>query len=552
MTGANGDERLCSLYLQEIQKMFATSLNVLALAAIAGSAPELKVDPLMVAAAGEVWNVIAKPDNPVWPGWNAADTPILIYLPNVQEVLINHPQRPADFAAYSGPVASPAGPIFVRDGKTLIDFDGQNTSREVFNVQTLVIADTLSSRKQEVEYWLTDSRPVEDRIKELTYDRLRPNPYDILALVAHEAFHVYQNRKAPNKGGNEMALAKYPVLSVTNNVGWALEGEALAAALRAESKPEIRKAAIRWLAVRKDRRADMPAEAVQYEDGTEFNEGLAKYVEYKLFQVLEGRKAGNAMFHAQGFRGFDDLSAERGRLVDTMLSNMRGEVNVNNDPYGAAPVRMRMYFSGMAIAAILDKVSPGWHAKILEAGTTLAGLAEAALAPNATELAEALSQAKSATGYPELVQRKERLAEEGRGFVARMVAEVEKSPHGLLVVDYSALGNPRVSLAFTPFGILAIDDARTLYRMIPLSARIAGVRIEQTESRPAIEDKGKKQLIFPLTADPNAAITSLGAGLGAAEPRVWDPFEFPGVKIGGLHGTVRKDGSRVIVEIKPR
>ena len=41
--------------------------------------------------------------------------------------------------------------------------------------------------------------------------------------------------------------------------------------------------------------------AIEYENGTEFNEGLAKYVEYRLFQVLENRPRGTrAAGHGQG------------------------------------------------------------------------------------------------------------------------------------------------------------------------------------------------------------------------------------------------------------
>ncbi len=531
--------------------MITLYLTALA-ASILGAGADLKVDPLLIVATGEVWNVIAKADNPVWPGWNAADTPILIYLPNVQDVLINHPKRPADFTAYDGPVKSQAGAVFVRDGKTIIDFDGQNTSRDVFGVQTLVVADTLSNRKQDVSYLLSDTRPPDEKTRDLTYDQLRTNPYGQLAVVAHEAFHVFQHRKAPNKGGNELALAKYPTLSVGNNVGWAMESEALAATLRSKTNEEARAAAVRWLAVRKDRRKDLPPEAIEYEDGTEFNEGLAKYVEYRLFQVLQERTADPQLYLAHGFRGFAGLSQERERLINQVIAHLRGEVNVNNDPYGAAPVRMRMYYSGMAIAATLDRLAKGWHDRILQPSTTLSGLADDAIHATPDELAAALAQAKSAPGHGELVRVKEQLAQEGRGFVTRILDEIEKNPHGVLVVDYSALGNPGVNLSFTPFGILAVDESRTIYRMVPLGARIGSARISQTESRPALEDKKSKQLIFPLTGDPGSAVASIGTAIGATDTRTWEAIDLPGVKLEGLRGTIRQDGRRLIVELKPR
>ncbi len=67
------------------------------------SAMVLRVDPLLIAEAGEVWKIIASPMNPTWPGWNASGTPLLFYLPGEQDVLINHPHPPQGFLPYDGP-----------------------------------------------------------------------------------------------------------------------------------------------------------------------------------------------------------------------------------------------------------------------------------------------------------------------------------------------------------------------------------------------------------------------------------------------------------------
>jgi hypothetical protein len=75
-----------------------------------------------------------------------------------------------------------------------------------------------------------------------------------------------------------MLLLYYPVLSVENNVGLALEGRALVAALRAEIESAFREEVLQWLVIRQERRAKVPAEAIEYENGVEFGEGLAKYM----------------------------------------------------------------------------------------------------------------------------------------------------------------------------------------------------------------------------------------------------------------------------------
>ena len=35
----------------------------------------LEVDPLLIEQAAEVWTILGRDDNPVWPGWDATTTP---------------------------------------------------------------------------------------------------------------------------------------------------------------------------------------------------------------------------------------------------------------------------------------------------------------------------------------------------------------------------------------------------------------------------------------------------------------------------------------------
>src|ERR1035438_3611514 len=113
----------------------------LALSCIGQSSPTIQINPLLLVEAQEIWSIIGRRDNPVWPGWDARNTPILIYFPGRQDLLVNHPKPPAGFTRYRGPITSPIGPIYIKDGKTIIDLDGQNTSTDVNGVRTLVVAD---------------------------------------------------------------------------------------------------------------------------------------------------------------------------------------------------------------------------------------------------------------------------------------------------------------------------------------------------------------------------------------------------------------------------
>lgn len=465
----------------------------------ASPAPPLGVSPMLVSAAAEVWGIVGRPDNPVWPGWDAADTPLLLYLPGRQELLINHPRPPEGFRPYDGPLTFPGGRIAVRDGVTLVQGDGQNTAMDVAGVQTLVVADPLSNLRQNVAGLLEDPRPAAERAASLEFEQLLADPYQQLALVVHEAFHVFQHRVAPGRGANEMLLLFYPALSIENNVGFALEASALAAAIEARDDAAFRAAAERWLAVRLERRRHLPARAIQYEDGTEFNEGLAKYTEYRLLQVLEGRTPSPELARAQGFSGYRDLSPRRERLVREMTRNLRGEVNVNNDPYGTAPLRMRLYYSGMAIGVLLDRLSPGWKHDVIAADSSLTALARAALRATPEALAAALADALADTSVATVRAAKTRLAREGHAHATAKLAALERGPGTKLVVDYGRLGSPRVALAFSPFGLTAVDSVRTLFEQAPISATFAdGSELAQEAARPLLRDTRRRELSMRL------------------------------------------------------
>ncbi len=457
-----------------------------------------------------MWQVIGTDDNPVWPGWNAADTPLLFYLPNVQEVLINHRRPPPGFVAFNDSPGFDGCDVFVRDGATTFSIDGQNTSIRIQGISTLVVADTLSNRRLNVESLLEAARS--GRSAESSYEGLSTSPYDQMAMIAHEAFHVHQDHHAPQKRGNELALLKYPVLSVENNVGFALEAEALFRGLLSEDESAPTRAAAQWLAARRDRRRTLSEESIAYEDGTEFNEGLAKYVEFRLLQELGNYSEVDGLKWAQGYHGLEDLSAERLRLVQSMRRFMRGDAVVNNDPYGTAPARMRLYWSGMGAAVLLDRLNPTWRERMFEDKTTLTSLMEEAL-PASAEDPTALEVLRAACDYPALVTAKSALLESGRRANEQAVREVLEGTDGtLLVFDHHRLENSALGLSFTPFGIRAIDERRTLFTQVPLRGSFrSGYEFEQKRALPLLQLHDEQRAVFrvPQTIDEESLLQAL-------------------------------------------
>jgi hypothetical protein len=525
-----------------------------ALAALAATAAPLGVSPLLVDAASQVWSIVARPDNPVWPGWNASDTPLLLYLPGKQELLINHPSPPPGFRPYAGPASFPGARIVARDDTTFVSYDGQNTTMDVAGVRTLVVADPLSNLRQRIQGLIADARPAEEKIRTLELDVLASDPYDQLGLIVHEAFHVYQEKTRPERGTNEMLLLYYPTLSVENNVGFGLEASALGEAVGAADDAGLRRAAVRWLVAREQRRAQLPARAVAYEDGVEFTEGLAKYTEYRLFQVLEGREAPSALARAQGFRGFGDLSAQRANLIGQMRAHLRGEVSVNNDPYGAAPLRMRLYYSGMAIGILLDRLQPLWKEQLWKSDSSLTAIAREILLPSAAELAAAAAAVEADTERAGLVVAKQKLAREGQQRIADRMAGFENGAVPMLVVDYSALESPKVGLGFSPFGITVVDADRVLFEQVPISVTFADQSsIEQEIALPLLRDTRRRQLRCPVAGAYSKSELAKAAGPGRLGSRAAGPLalSLPGVKLALTSATVEWRDGAIHVALRP-
>jgi hypothetical protein len=510
----------------------------------------LRVDPLLIAEAGEVWGLIASTNNPIWPGWDASGTPLLFYLPGEQDVLINHPRPPEGFLPYDGPVRFPGGRILLKNGPTFIEWDGQNTSKDVEGIRTLVVADTLSNLRGQMYGLLQDARPAAEKVQTLSFSDLAIDPYDQLAMVVHEAFHVFQEKQAPDKGANEMLLLYYPVLSVQNNVGFAQEGSALAEALRATDAAALRRAAVRWLALRKDRRSILPQKALEYEDGAEFKEGLAKYTEYRLFQVLEGRSPGPAMSWAQGFVGYAHLAPQRERLIEKMVQNMSGAVNVNNDPYGTAPLRMRLYYSGMAVGVMLDSLSPGWKSRIFSPDTSLTSLVEEALKPSRTDLDQALKEARGDAAYASLVENKTRLAQGGKAHAEAVLKEIEGGLGVGLIVDYSELGSPKLAMSFTPFGITVLDGERTIFTQVPVMVGFGQEgEVAQKVPAPLLRDTRRRLVQFRLPqratrAEVEKALGSTQTSGGTVANLALD---LPGATVKAAKAQIRWRGEDLII-----
>jgi len=223
----------------------------------------------------------------LWPGFDPLAVPLAVF-DGDSTFLFRHPAPPTEFSAREGfSVCAGRHPSVIA-----------NTSTPIGGVPTAtVMLESLRAGK---------------------------TPEECAALVAHEAFHVFQGTTGRRWGANEADLFTYPVDDARLLALRRLEAEALARSFDAASDEAARGWACCALGLRRERFAGLGEAYRAYERGVEGMEGTATYVECKV----AGRT--RPSFPAGGF--------------------------------GAEEVRGPAYTTGVAWALLLDRFGPDWRA----------------------------------------------------------------------------------------------------------------------------------------------------------------------------------------------
>jgi len=239
----------------------------------------------------------------LWPGFAPRQVPLAIY-DGEQTWLFGHPTPPAPFVA----VDSLPG-TWVRVGR----------HPEVVSNTSVTLAGTP-----------TATLMLQDR-------RARPpdSTRALAAVAIHESFHVFQRAHHPGWSPNEGELFLYPADDESLLAGVNLELEALRRAV-ADTTAAGAGWAAAALEVRRARFARQPAGSVLYERGSEWNEGLADYVQNRALRLA----------------GDGDPRTRRGPGTPGILSELA---------FPPDAVRRRSYVVGEAWAVLLDRFRPGWR-----------------------------------------------------------------------------------------------------------------------------------------------------------------------------------------------
>lgn len=458
---------------------------------------QLKIDPDLLIMLKESQNIHNQLGDKLYPNWDFKKTPILLYKPNIQELLINFPHKPKGFNDYKGfnPLVNQL--IYVRNGETYIKYDDQNTTIEIDGVKVLVVADTYSSMRNQLRGAIMN-QPKDFLNTWLDNWNFVSSPYHKLGTILHEGFHVHQEQLAKGKNANEGSVSGYPFLDPVNNSLSVLEGLILKDALLAKDEKLVLKKARQFSVIRSHRQSLLDSVYVAYENLNEFAEGTAKYIEYRFFSQGENITPLDEMKYVNGFYDYKNtLPNFFKNEIDDMVNIVAVNDNRFGNKFGAGPLRFKLYYLGACQGLLLDKVLPKWKEKIFDKNVFLSDLLVEAVSLTDKRSKELLKLTKTEYNYDKIYQEKLEFKKEGERIIKEKVSAIMETKNTLIVINYK--GHKFAGMSYTPFGVTKINDDVAMYEMTPIGMYFDKVpELKSKLAFPVLVNKKEQKVYFSI------------------------------------------------------
>ncbi len=312
-----------------------------------------RLDPLDKARLQETLHLKQELGEAVWPGWGQADIPVMLWNKDYS-FLVGYPDPPADWAIVAGD-----------------DFDGQPYYRQpAQDAQNFAVeigerrAASLATKWEMDNFMMSQFREMmPGPLKSVFPYRLLIQSTEVhISGVLHESFHVFQAEIAPiHFEDAEKAYRdgeRYWSADAAMHEAWKAEIDLLARAISSKSEDEAAELARAFLAQRDERRQTFGLDAglMDYERRFEWLEGLAKYIELGIWReasATPGYASLPALADDPDFKAYTTYSQRWSQELDQMKRQAALEGDV------------RFYYTGMAQAVLLDRLTPDWKAHIL-------------------------------------------------------------------------------------------------------------------------------------------------------------------------------------------
>ena len=309
----------------------------------------------------------------VWPGWDTAVIPIIVYN-EAYAFLLDYPNPPAGWIKV--PQNVPQGiawelvPDDLFNGKPYyrqpLPASGATPQAFTVRVGEQWAASMTTMAWMEISLtnqFRTDLPPFLQPIfpYPLVTNLFLRGSDGYISLIAHESFHAFQGTTAPERlAAAETAVSRteadYPWEDTTFQEAWQTELDLLAEAVQADTEAEMAALARQFLAQRSRRRqeAGLTSEQIMYEQQREWLEGLARYVELEIWQqasLAANYEPTAALQDDPDFSGYTTFAKRWSQEI--------GQIGRMADDSGDG----RFYYSGMAQAVLLDRLLPEWKSQ---------------------------------------------------------------------------------------------------------------------------------------------------------------------------------------------
>ena len=343
---------------------------------------------------------------------------------------------------------------------------------------------------------------------------------EMAAVALHEAFHVDQRARHKTWQGNEGVLLLYPSEDAQLLTWRRLEADALRRALAATDPQDAACWAKQALIHRRQRFAAMDSTFVAYERATELNEGLAAYIQ----EIAAGH---------------------------TTIAIPAAE-------YAPAEVRQRAYTVGPALAFLLDRMAPGWQARLdAHDQLQLDGILAEAVG-NVGPGMSAVHPTSRVTGVTCALSPTEQAALErtARADAAAVVAGRAQRRRwfdalaGWRLEVQAANGLPLWPQGFDPLNVERVDGGLLHTRWCSLA--------NDSGKLEALDGDGADLVSFTEGAGAHPLFNGVRRVVvaGLSQPQVQEHDGSVSVRAPGLiadfpHATVREQGTQVLVQLTP-
>jgi hypothetical protein len=319
----------------------------------------------------------------VWPGWSQADIPLIVY--NEQYAFLVAYSNPPDgwlkvpnLEARGGPWEQVQDDSFMNEPYFRTAITDTNKTPQSF---TVLIGDQWVATFMTREYsqinfsqsFRQDMPPVISNFipVRLIWTFMMGKTDTYIAALEHESFHAFEGQLAVEQlnASEQMYSVEetYPFDAMEEP--WKHEMEVLLQAIQAPTDPEAIVLARQFLQLRADRRSALTSDQVDLERLREWEEGLAKYAELEIT-----RQAETANYIPFGSilsdKEFKNYQGQQQFWASQLMEATRTQGRSGDT---------RFYYSGNALAVLLDRMMPGWKPAAIPRGAYLDDLIQEAV-----------------------------------------------------------------------------------------------------------------------------------------------------------------------------